>query len=353
MRRLLVGLISSLLWSGAAWGGKLGDLRGETGSSDHSSSSDSDHGSYDDDCSLLAALFGACQDDTADASAPPAPTTGVPAAAHSPVFFPLYPYRGRAAGNLVRRRYPFDLEATFCTPEDVSCHRQYGVVTCVDGVCLAPTLTAISEELTPVDDARTMLSNTALPNTVRPNPLNAGEEDVRPRSSSVELGPADRVQSGRLQLQLDGGQDRDGLYRGTVGGSLDGVQGWGVESRFTLWLEPAEEDHTWLGDFNVRFAVLTLPALQLRLGLGPRVQWDTSSRSAGVNFTSGLELYPASPIVVRLDADVGNLGDALVLESQATLGLLFWRTELLAGVGTLRVGSVAFDSLFAGVRFHL
>jgi hypothetical protein len=343
-----MGLISGLFWSGAAWGGKLGDLRGETGGSDRSHGSDNDHGAYDDGCSLLAALFGACRDDTAEESAPPALMTGVPAAAQSPVFFPLYPYRGRAAGNLVRRRYPSDLEATFCTPEDVYCHRQYGVVTCVDNVCLAPTPNATYEELTPVSDTQSVLPNTALP-----KPLDVGAEDTRPSSSAVELGPAERVQSGRLQLQLDGGQDRDGLYRGTVGGSVDGVQGWGLESRFTLWLEPAEEDYTWLGDFNLRFAVLTLPALQLRFGLGPRVQWDASSRSAGVNFTSGLELYPASPIVVRLDADVGNLGDALVLESQATLGLLFWRTELLAGVGTLRVGSVAFDSLFAGVRFHL
>jgi hypothetical protein len=231
-----------------------------------------------------------------------------------------------------------ELHATWCASTDAACHHLNQVTTCVDDVCLTPLPTW------------TRFEQSWGTNEVRQGDATSDTGETQP-SLAVE-----HVQSARLQLQVDAGRDNDGLYRGTLGGSIDSVQGWGLESRFTYWIEPLPDggaDGTWLGDLNVRFALLTLPALQLRMGLGPRVQWDASSKSAGVNATAGVELYPVSPLVIRLDADVGNLGEAFVFEGQASLGLLLRRTELLAGVSTLHVGAVRFDSLFAGVRFHL
>lgn len=226
---------------------------------------------------------------------------------------------------------------TWCAPTDRACHDVYRVSTCVDSVCFSPILPSerFGEPSSQADnDDQRDKGATGAPET----------------SDSV-----DRVQSARLQLQLDLGQDRDGLYRGTLGGSIDGVQGFGLETRVTRWIEPLPEgsDGTWIGDLNLRYALILLPAVQLRLGLGPRFQWDSTSKSAGANVTAGIELYPVWPLVVRLDADVGNLGEALVFESQASVGVLLWRAELLAGASTLHIGAVAFDSVFAGIRCHL
>lgn len=333
-------VVMGLCWGQAAYAGKLGDMREETRSSDNSSSSESYDN--DDDCGFIAAVFTDCDEVVRQTPSPvTTPWAGredsALMAARSTVFFPLYPYRGAARGNLVRRHFPIDLHATWCSGTDAACHHLNQVTTCVDGVCLSPL---------PTWSRFTQYWGTN------------GESQEDATSDSGETPPplvVDRVQSARLQVQLDAGRDSDGLYRGTLGGSIDSVQGWGLESRFTYWIEPLPEgsDGTWLGDVNLRFALLTLPAFQMRMGIGPRVQWDASSKSAGVNVTAGLEFYPVSPLVLRLDADVGNLGEALVFESQASLGVLLRRAELLAGVSTLQIGAVRFDSLFAGVRLHL
>lgn len=324
---LMSGVVCAL-WSHPAHAGKLGDLREETGasSSDSSSGSDSDSSSDDDDCSFLAALLTDC--DTARDTTPATPVTFSseivdPEVAARKVlgrgwFFPSYPYRGESPGNMVRRSYPYGLVPSGCSPGDSPCHRAEHVVTCVDATCYR------------------------LPETVP--------------AQYQELPPAEHLQSVRAQFQLDGGRDRDGLLRGTVGVALDTNSSLGLESRFTYWLETLPDsttDGTWIGDVNVRFGLVTLPALALRFGIGPRVQVDGSSKSGGFNSTLGAEVYPISPLVLRFDVDAGNLGKAFVFESQASLGVLLWRTELLAGVSTLHVGDVAFDSAFAGVRFHL
>ncbi len=339
MRRAATVVLLGLFWGQTAYAGKLGAMREETGPSDNSASSSS----YDDydDCGFLAALFTDCDEAVHYSPTPSTPPSSgredaALMAARSRAFFPLYPYRGAARGNLVRRHFPIDLHATWCASTDAACHHLNQVTTCVDDVCLTPLPTW-----------------TRFEQSWGANDVNEG--DATSDTGETPSIAVDHVQSARLQLQLDAGRDNDGLYRGTLGGSIDSVQGWGLESRFTYWIEPLPEgtDGTWLGDLNMRFALLTLPALQLRMGLGPRVQWDASSKSAGVNVTAGVELYPVSPLVIRLDADVGNLGEAFVFESQASLGVLLRRTELLAGVSTLHVGAVRFDSLFAGLRFHL
>lgn len=316
---MIIGCVV-LIWAPTAQAGKLDDLRDETGSSSGGGSSSNDDDDDDDDCSLLDALFGGCSQSTVSPS---------PAYTPSPEFndaladerrlgharyFPLYPYRGATSGNLARRHFPLSLTPTACSVDNDGCHATAQSVACVDNTCYADPL-----------------GREAPPTT-------------------------DKVQTYRLQLQLDGGQDRDGAQRGTISGALDGNTGVGLESKFTYWLESlpgGNSDGTWLGDANLRVALVTLPAFQLRLGGGGRFQFDTKSGIAGFNATLGAELYPIQPLVLRVDADVGNLGYALAYESQASLGVIFRRTELLVGVSALRVGRVAFDSAFAGVRFHL
>lgn len=317
---LAVATAIGLSWAPVVHAGKLGDLREETGSSNSGGSSSSSDDDDDDDCSILDALFGGCSQSAVTAGPTYVATPEENSAFADELrlgharYFPLYPYRGAASGNLVRRHFHLDLTPTACSVDNDGCHTVAQSVACVDNTCYADPHAYVAPPV------------------------------------------ADKVQTYRLQFQLDGGQDRDGLQRGTVSGALDSNTGLGLESKFTYWLENlpgGNSDGTWLGDVNMRVALVTLPAFQLRLGGGGRFQFDSGSGVAGFNGTLGAELYPVQPLVLRVDADVGNLGDAFAYEAQASLGVIFRRTELLVGVSTLRVGDIPFDSAFGGVRFHL
>ena len=314
----------SCLWASPAFAGKLSDVREETGSSsDSSSSSDDDD---DGDGSFILNLFFDDDDDDDDRRYYYEPREDTSAAQNltltltQPWFYPLYPYRGSVAGNLARRRFTLDAPIpSSCTREDAECQTRERVVACVDGTCYSET---------------------------------AGLDD------GTEGAPArvDQVQSARGQLQLDTGTTVDGLWRGTVQGTVDHHRGLGLDTKLTYWVEPqaAEAtDSTLLGDVGLRIALFDRPAFQLRLGLGARFQVDTISKAAGFNGSVSAEFYPFEPLVVRLDGDAGTLGEAFVYEGQTSLGVLLMRTEILAGVATLHIGDVSFESAFAGIRFHL
>jgi hypothetical protein len=171
----------------------------------------------------------------------------------------------------------------------------------------------------------------------------------------LEVPPAHRhLHTYRLQLFGDIGQDTDGLKRGTLGASLDSNQWLGLDTRFTYWLEklPGQPaDSLWLGDINLRLELVSVPALQVTLGLGTRLLVD-SGTTAGVNASAAAELYPIRPLVVRAEFDAGNLGKAMFWEAQANVGVLIQHFELYVGAARFRVDDVQFDSAFGGVRVH-
>lgn len=315
----MTALVLGLLWAPPASAGKLSDLRDETGSSsDDSSSSDDDDGG-----GLIISLFGDdddCDHDYYNPGADMARARELDVTLRQPWFFPLYPYRGAVPGNLARRHFRLDVPVpSGCGRLDPDCHSAQQVVACVDDTCYAETTTL-----------------------------------DRPGESATPHVP--QVQSVRGQLQVDIGTTYDGLQRGTISGTVDSHRGVGLDSKLTLWVEPQaveSTDSTLLGDVGIRFALVSTPAFQLRLGVGPRFQVDAVSKSAGVNGSLGVELYPFDPVVVRIDGDAGNLGKAFVYEAQTSVGVLLRRTEILGGVSTLHVGEVALNTAFAGIRFHL
>lgn len=312
-------LLATILWNAPALAGKLSDLREETSSSSQGSDRSGGNGSDNEQSWLFLLLFG-----NDDAYSPGYSSTVVDARdprvmLQQAWYFPLYPYRGGVPGNLARRNFTFAAPVpSGCTNTDSNCHRSRQVVACVDSTCYSETH------------------------------LDDGPEH------DTEYVP--RVQSSRAQLQLDLGTTNDGLWRGAVSGAIDSHLGMGLESKLTYWVEPQPtepSDATLLGDVGVRLALFSSPALQLRLGGGARFQVDSSSEAMGANGSLTAELYPFDPLIVRVEGDIGNLGKAFVYEAQASLGFVLRRTEILAGISRLHVGSVALDNMFAGLRFHL
>jgi hypothetical protein len=175
-----------------------------------------------------------------------------------------------------------------------------------------------------------------------------------PRDSSIPPN-ARLLRDARWQLFADVGQDTDGLRRGTLGLSVDTNRLWGLDTRWTYWVEqlPSQQvDALWLGDANLRLLPLTLPNVQLAIGLGMRML-SGGGNQVGTNGGVNLELYPVRPLVMRVEADVGNLGPAMFWESQGTLGVVLDRYELYAGAAHFQVQDIEFDSAFAGLRIHL
>jgi hypothetical protein len=320
VRRWAVPLLTaSAFWLSPtlAAAGKLDKLRCRTEATPDRPSNDSESdGGY---CNWLEVLLFGCVE--------PTPTIYVAGYPADPLakrqrellsrshFFLPFPYALGNPGNTVSLRLPSNARVNDCTSDDEACLALKPESVCIDDLCF-------------VDSSL--------------GPLNVPPAQHQLRSL-------------RLQLFGDIGQDTDGLKRGTLGGSLDSNHWFGLDTRWTYWLEklPGEPaDSLWLGDINVRLELVSVPALQLALGLGARLLVDDGTR-AGVNATAAAELYPIQPLVVRAEFDAGNLGKAAFWEAQANVGVLIQRFELYVGAARFRVDDVKFDSAFGGLRVHL
>ena len=244
------------------------------------------------------------------------------APSRAPRFAP-YPYAGGFAGNLFEPRKPVeassgDLIPIRCPPTDPRCLQVQDVETCVEGVCYRTT--------SPVDSPPT------------PYPDNA--------------------RYFRLRLDSEGGTDLEGLARYGLGFWLESVYFVGLEGRFSHWFEPlggGQVDSLILGDVNGVWRALESRSVQFHLGMGLLFSLDPTQKQdhAGLNTTAALEAYPVKPLSLRGVVDAGQLGDATVLQSQATLGWMFDRVEVYAGYRALWVGPVELHGPLAGTRIHL
>jgi hypothetical protein len=178
------------------------------------------------------------------------------------------------------------------------------------------------------------------------------------QSEAARDGSSVRLRSGRFQLFSDFGSDVDGLYRYSFGALIESVHHVGVETRWSYWLEPFDDgstDSLWFGDVSGLLRIVQTRAVQSHLGAGVRLMLDPEedANTHGFQGVWGLEAYPARPLALRVNADIGNLGPAFLLESQATLGAMLSRVEVYAGYHLLLIDETAFMGPFGGVRLHL
>jgi len=158
---------------------------------------------------------------------------------------------------------------------------------------------------------------------------------------------------GALRMRLESGWLGPDLSRLTVGGRLSSSQRIGLETEWTLYSEFLTgnvSDRLWLGDVNVSFIFAQNPWVQFHSGLGVRVMNDDIQTDVGFNFTYGLDLYVAKPVIISASIDMGGLGEAFVTHLKAHAGIILGTVEVYAGYDRIDVGRSVFGGPIIGIR---
>jgi len=317
-------LTAVVLLQRVAHAGKLDDVRDRTRYEAYSSDDDDDDDDDGDDgCGLLSLLLFGCSNDEREgidvggAQQAPPQRERRSVDLGRPWFYLAYPYASGQGGNLVRIDIPaHELGPADCERYPNTCEPAGPVAACIDGNC------------------------------------------YRQRDASESTLPpvAKDLQTTRWQLFVDHGRDQDGLSRTGFGLYMGNAGLLGLDSGWVYWQEPLADGRTdglLIGDLNLHLQFLTLPAVQWTVGVGPRFLTDGYGGSAGGNVTTRLEIYPVQPLILRAEADLGNLGPAFVVEGRVSAGVAIGPLELYGGFSTLRIADVVFDSWLGGLCFHL
>lgn len=147
----------------------------------------------------------------------------------------------------------------------------------------------------------------------------------------------------------------EGLWRAT-GGLRAGLGMFEMDTEWDWFHDPVTRDSLTIGDFNLGIAALRGRQWVLRAGLGGRIMYDSqptiegrSGPAGGFNFMTGFSVFPARPVVVSADFDVGSLGQAFVWKAGGRLGVMLGPLEVFAGADHTRIGKVG----LTGINFGL
>ena len=157
--------------------------------------------------------------------------------------------------------------------------------------------------------------------------------------------------SGRVAVEES--NDFDGINRATLRLLLETGSGFGVQTNWSYVHENLScgcTDNLGLGDLNLTYLFIQHENLQVRLGAGVRMLFDSHATDFGFNFTCGADVYPCKPIVLSTTLDAGTLGSAGVFRVQGSIGFLYKRWEIYTGYDYLRIGSTALQGPVLGLR---
>lgn len=153
-----------------------------------------------------------------------------------------------------------------------------------------------------------------------------------------------------MKLSSEYGNDFSGLER--IGGrlQLDTQSRLGIDTEWNYWEEELSrgKDTLWTGDVNLIYRFAQSERAQFYTGLG--VNWLSGHRGdAGFNFTYGVDLFPAEPIVLRTVLDAGTVGDADLYHNKTTIGLVYKHCELFTGYDILHIGDTNLHGFIGGL----
>lgn len=155
------------------------------------------------------------------------------------------------------------------------------------------------------------------------------------------------------RVALEGSTDFRGLDRLNGHLLLDSCFRLGLQTSWSYLTESLErdrQDNMVIGDINLVFRFAQSECVQMRSGLGLRLSADAVDSHAGFNFTYGMDVCPAEPLVFSAQLDLGSLGSAGVFHGRISAGVLLQRWEFYTGFDYLRVGSVDVYGPVAGLR---
>jgi hypothetical protein len=147
--------------------------------------------------------------------------------------------------------------------------------------------------------------------------------------------------------------DRDGVTWTTLSTRLSTSARFGVQASWSLLSEDlggGNRDTLGLGDVNLTFRLFQHERFQARIGVGLNYLTDEFGSESGINFTGGVDYFPAQPWVLSADVEGGTLGDAEVFHTRCSAGYLWERTEIYCGYDYRRIDDITIRGPLAGLR---
>lgn len=156
-----------------------------------------------------------------------------------------------------------------------------------------------------------------------------------------------------VRVALEDGNDFNGLNRLGAHAVVDTAWRFGLRTDWDWYHERLRNgggDDALLGNTNVMFRFAQCDWLQMYAGVGCRAMEDRRTDRWGFNFTYGAEAFPVWPLVLATSIDLGNLGEAFVVQVRGTAGWAWRHGEVFVGYNFLRIGEVNLQGSLAGVR---
>lgn len=174
-----------------------------------------------------------------------------------------------------------------------------------------------------------------------------------PVNPELQFWDADYLREWSVQLQLEDGNDFNGLNR--LGGrfAFDTSSRFGFRSNWDWYLENlgnGHSDETLMFDNELTFRFAQSDWMRMYVGAGARAMEDRQTDRWGFNFVYGADIFPVWPLVLSTSVDLGDLGQAFYIDARATAGWAWRFGEVFIGYDFRRIGDVNLQGALAGFR---
>lgn len=164
------------------------------------------------------------------------------------------------------------------------------------------------------------------------------------------------------RVALDGGfvHPAERISVGRIGASLRVQTTFGLEiaARYSIFVEPlvGRTDSLALGRIGLDWRIITEEVMQFRLGAALRHFHDRTGALFGADIEAGLDFFPIEPLILTFEANVGFLGNALLVQARGSVGLLVSVFEIYLGYnyeGIFGAQNVDLGGPMLGLRFWM
>jgi hypothetical protein len=174
-----------------------------------------------------------------------------------------------------------------------------------------------------------------------------------PANPELSFWDPDYLKEWSLQVQLEDGNDFNGLNR--LGGRIafDTASRFGLRSNWDWYYENlgnGHSDETLMFDDELTFRFAQADWVRMYVGVGCRAMEDRQTDRWGFDFVYGADVFPVWPLVLSTSIDLGDLGAAFYLDARATAGWAWRFGEVFIGYDYRRIGDVNLQGALAGFR---
>ena len=164
------------------------------------------------------------------------------------------------------------------------------------------------------------------------------------------------------RIALDGGfvYPAERISVGRIGASLRIQLPVGLEivARYGIFVEPrpGRTDSLALGRIGLDWRLVTEDFMQFRLGAALRHFHDRDGDLFGGDIEAGLDFFPIEPLILTFEANVGFLGNALLVQARGSIGFLVSIFEVYVGYdyqGIFGSQNVDLGGPMLGLRFWM